>query len=63
MGLDIRIPVGLMFLIIGGILAGYGLFSDRAIYHVSLGVNVNAWWGSFLLLFGALMLWLGRRRA
>jgi hypothetical protein len=61
MGLDIRIPMGLMFTILGVMVTGYGVFSDRAIYQRSLGINVNLWWGVVLLAFGLVFLWLGRR--
>jgi len=63
MGLDIRLPIGALFTIIGVLLAGYGLVSDRALYQRSLGVNVNLWWGLVLVAFGAVMLALARRRA
>ena len=63
MGLDIRVPIGALFAIIGVLLTGYGLVSDRAIYGRSLGVNVNLWWGLVLVAFGAVMLALARRRA
>ena len=62
MGLDIRIPIGLMFAALGILLSGYGVMSDRAIYAKSLGINVNLGWGLVLLAFGAVMLVLGRRR-
>ena len=64
MKLDLRLPIGLMFTIIGILLVGFGLTSDPAIYQRSLGVNVNLWWGVVLLAFGLVMLWLvmrGRR--
>jgi hypothetical protein len=60
--LDIRLPIGLLFATLGGLLAAYGAASDRAIYQRSLGFNVNLWWGLVLLAFGALMIGLGRRR-
>ena len=63
MGLDIRIPLGMMFTILGCLLAGFGFFSDPAIYQRSLGIDVNLWWGLVLLAFGALMLCLGWRAA
>ena len=63
MGLDIRIPLGMMFTILGCLLAGFGFFSDPAIYQRSLGIDVNLWWGLVLLVFGALMLYLGWRAA
>lgn len=61
MGLDIRTPIGLMFTILGVLVAGYGIFSDPAIYERSLGVNVNLWWGLVLLVFGLVFVWLGRK--
>jgi hypothetical protein len=62
MNLDIRLPMGLLFAILGGLLAGFGLFSDRSIYRRSLDINVNLWWGLAMLLFGALMIYFGRGR-
>jgi len=64
MHLDLRLPIGLMFSLFGGLLTVYGLASDQAIYARSLGINVNLWWGLVLLGFGLLMLLLaiGSRR-
>jgi hypothetical protein len=62
MGLDIRTPIGLMFGIFGLLLTGYGLAtSGSPIYERSLGQNLNLAWGAVLLVFGGVMLWLGRR--
>ena len=61
MQLDIRLPIGLLFAVLGVLLTVYGLTSDSAIYQRSLGVNVNLIWGLVLLVFGATMLALGRR--
>lgn len=61
MGLDIRIPLGLMFALIGLLLTGYGLVADRAIYARSLGINVNLIWGTVLLVFGVVFVIAGRR--
>ncbi|HVL18407.1 MAG TPA: hypothetical protein VM387_10440 [Gemmatimonadales bacterium] len=61
MKLDLRLPIGLMFSIIGVLLAVFGFASDPAIYQRSLGINVNLWWGLVLLVFGLVMLWLVRR--
>ena len=61
MGLDIRIPIGLMFSILGLLLTVYGLVSEKSIYQRSLGINVNLGWGLVMLAFGVLMLVLGRR--
>lgn len=60
--LDVRLPMGLLFLSLGLILTAYGLLSDRSIYAAhSLGQNVNLTWGVIFALFGGLMLWLARR--
>ena len=61
MSLDIRIPIGLMFSILGLVLVVFGLVSDPSIYARSLGINVNLVWGCVLLVFGALMLTLAVR--
>jgi hypothetical protein len=61
MGLDIRLPIGLMFTLFGLLLVVYGVLSDKAIYQRSLGLNVNLGWGVVLLIFGVVMLVLGRR--
>jgi len=63
MNLDIRLPIGLMFAMIGAILSVYGLLSDAAIYQRSLGININLWWGLVMFLFGVVMLLLARRAA
>jgi hypothetical protein len=61
MGIDIRLPIGLMFTIFGLLLAGFGLLADRSIYQRSLGLNINLRWGVVLLAFGVLMSMLGRK--
>jgi hypothetical protein len=63
-GMDIRLPMGLMFAIIGAIIAIYGVAtSGDAMYQDhSLGINVNLWWGLILLAFGVTMLLLSRTR-
>jgi len=61
MGLDIRVPLGAMFTLLGLLLAGFGLFGTKAIYSQTLGINVNLDWGLVLLAFGVMMLYLGLR--
>jgi hypothetical protein len=62
MGLDIRIPLGLMFLVTGGLMALYGLFTrGSAIYDKSLNMNINLIWGALMIVFGVVMYILGRR--
>jgi hypothetical protein len=63
MSLDLRIPMGLMFVFVGLILTLFGLRTegDAALYAKSLGINANLWWGLVLLVFGLTMFLLGRR--
>jgi hypothetical protein len=61
MRLDIRLPLGLLFLVFGFLLSVFGLASDQALYQRSLHVNINFWWGLVLLVFGLTMFVLGRR--
>jgi hypothetical protein len=49
-----------MFVILGLLIAGYGLAGDHTIYQRSLGINVNLLWGVVMLVFGLIMLLLGR---
>jgi hypothetical protein len=65
MGLDIRLPIGGMFAIVGLLLAVYGLLTagDAQMYTRSLFVNINLWWGIAMLVFGLFMLYFGRRSA
>jgi hypothetical protein len=56
MGLDVKLPIGLLFTIFGVLLVIYGFTSDPAIYAKSLGVNINLRWGLLMLGFGAAML-------
>jgi hypothetical protein len=59
--LDIRIPLGLLFMVVGALLTAFGATSDNALYGRSLNINVNLWWGAVLVVFGAIMVGLGRR--
>ena len=56
MRLDVRLPIGAMFVVIGAMISIYGLVSDKSIYERSLGINVNLWWGLVMFIFGGFML-------
>jgi hypothetical protein len=62
MGLDVRVPVGLMFAVIGALLTGYGFVGDQTIYARSLGININEIWGSVLLATGVILLVVSRMK-
>ncbi len=56
--MDIRIPIGLLFVVLGLILAAFGVatLQDTELYARSLGRNVNLWTGLLMLVFGMVML-------
>jgi multisubunit Na+/H+ antiporter MnhG subunit len=63
MGLDIRVPLGMIFTATGLMLTVYGgmtLHSD--IYVRSGGININLIWGAVMLLFGVIMWVAGKRK-
>ena len=63
MGIDIKLPIGLMFTILGVLLTIYGLITnaDKLIYTRSFQINVNLWSGLGMLVFGSFMLILAIR--
>jgi hypothetical protein len=65
MGFDIRLPIGMMFSVFGVLVGGYGAATRGSEMYTrhSLGINVNFWWGMVMLMFGAGMLLLARRRS
>jgi hypothetical protein len=64
-GLDVRIPLGGLFSIVGALLVVFGFSTrgDAELYQRSLGVNVNLWWGLVMLVFGVVLLLVARRGA
>ena len=61
---DIRIPIGLMFSILGVLITIFGFMtmSDPEMYQRSLNINVNLIMGILMLVFGLLMLFFSRKR-
>jgi hypothetical protein len=56
---DIRTPIGLLFTILGIIIAVYGFMTRGSeIYKHSLNININIYSGICLLVFGVIMLWM-----
>ncbi len=56
MPFDLRLPIGLMFGLYGLILVATGLLGGPQLTQVSLGLNMNLWWGLVLLVFALAML-------
>lgn len=61
--MDMRIPLGMLFTLMGTILTAFGLSTrDNVGFYIrSLNIDVNLWWGVPLLAFGVVTLTLGRR--
>lgn len=57
-GIDLRVPIGLMFLIVGAIITVYGVMTNgNEMYTThSVGININLIWGIVLILFSVTML-------
>lgn len=51
MGLDIRKPIGWLFICLGSLLFGCGILSVPSAYRKSLGINMDFRWG-LVLFFG-----------
>lgn len=62
-GMDLRLPIGGLFVVLGAILAVHGVLTraDVAMYERSGGVNINLAWGVVMVAFGALFLVLAMR--
>ncbi len=65
--LAIGFYIGAIILVIGTILALYGLLGPANQEYKSLGININLWWGLFMVVFGCVALGMSyaspRRRA
>ncbi len=63
--IDLRLPIGIFFLLVGLLMAGYGVVSPNDIPHIGMKINGNLDWGIVLTIFGLLMTifgWRGQRR-
>ncbi len=56
--LDIRYPIGGLFLVIGLLLVPYGWIVQGALTPITS--NIDLWWGVVMLVFGVLLLSLAR---
>lgn len=56
--LDIRIPIGLLFAVLGVLVLAFGIAtnSDPEMYTKSLQININLWSGLGMTIFGGIML-------
>jgi len=58
---DLRVPIGGFFALVGAILCGVGLAANFEAPLESANVNLDC--GISMLIFGAVMLWLARRKS
>jgi len=58
---DLRRPIGILFLVLGGILLLYGIFSPGVRASLDADVNVNLDCGALLLIFGGVLFCLSLR--
>jgi hypothetical protein len=59
--LDVRVPIGGLFTLLGLLLVAYGLFQPRvAAAAFTRGGQINLWWGVVMLAFGVFMLLVAR---
>ncbi|MFI4979119.1 MAG: hypothetical protein ACHQIO_02110 [Nevskiales bacterium] len=61
MKLDIRLPIGLLFTLIGALLMAQGVLVAAPANGVIAGLNINIGWGAVMIVFGVAMLMLARR--
>jgi hypothetical protein len=61
MRLDVRLPIGAFFSLVGLLLTAYGLATRGAPGTAPTGVPIDLLWGVVLLVFGIAMLALARR--
>jgi hypothetical protein len=59
--LDIRVPIGLLFTVLGVLLGAYGAATFGQPGTAPTGIPINLVWGGVLLAFGLWMLAMGRR--
>jgi hypothetical protein len=59
--MDIRVPIGALFSLIGLLLTGYGIATLGQPGMSPTGVPIDLAWGGVLLVFGVVMLALGWR--
>jgi membrane-bound ClpP family serine protease len=58
MNLDIKIPIGLLFTILGVLLTIFGLttLGETELYSKSLNININLWTGLSMVVIGVFLL-------
>ena len=59
--LDVRVPIGALFTVLGVLLTAYGALEPTAVKSAfTRGGQINMWWGLVMLVFGVFMLLIAR---
>lgn len=59
--LDVRVPIGALFTLLGVLLTAYGALEPTAVKSAfTKGGQINMWWGLVMLVFGVFMLLIAR---
>jgi len=59
--LDVRVPIGALFTVLGVLLTVYGVLEPAAVPRAfSKGGQINMWWGLVMVVFGVFMLLIAR---
>jgi hypothetical protein len=59
--LDVRVPIGALFSVLGVLLTAYGALEPTAVKSAfTRGGQINMWWGLVMLVFGVFMLLIAR---
>ena len=59
--LDVRVPIGALFTVLGVLLTAYGALEPTAVQAAfTKGGQINMWWGLVMLVFGVFMLLIAR---
>ncbi len=64
--LDLKLPIGWLLGAYGVLLTVYGLMTEKEMYAISFGINVNLIWGILMLAIGGgflLTAWLKKGKA
>jgi len=59
-GMDIRLPIGVLFTVLGVLIGGYGLSHGAPATAVEIPLNLDLYWGAVMLVFGVVLLWAAR---
>jgi len=58
--LDLRLPIGWLFIILGSLVAAWGILKPTETSCGAISLNLNLSWGLIMLLFGLGMTFLAR---